>query len=409
MIREAVGSIKGNARVCVFLEPLWAIPHTMYIGFMTLFMLELGVTATQVGLITSLGLIVHIFFALISTYITDKLGRRYTTLIFDITGWLAPQLIWAIALDIRFFIAGAIFNASFRVVANSWMCLMLEDSNPEARVHIFNFMQVAGIFAGFFAPVGALLINRMTLVPAMRVMLVFSIISMLTFFIIRHFWVVETAIGRQKMEEMKGVGMRDVFISYIPTLKRILKERLLVIALLLRSLNFIQLTIRTTFLAILVTEGLRFPAEAMAVFHVITAVIMLITLLLVSPVLSRFTGQWPVTMGIFFHIAATAILLLSPPTQNFALLAASAVFIALGTSIATPRIEALLANTIVNEERSVSNAVMAVFVLVLATPFGYIGGVLAGIDARLPFLLTLSIFFVCLLLLKAAASGRTGL
>ena len=283
VIREAAGSIKGNSRACVFLEPLFAIPHTLSMGYMTLYMLELGVSTTQVGLITSLGLIVHIFFALISTYITDKLGRRYTSLIFDTFGWLVPQVIWAVALDIRFFIVGAIFNASFRVVANSWTCLLLEDSNPETRVHIFNFLQIAGILAGFFAPIGALLINRMTLVPAMRTMLAFGAVSMLTLFIVRHFLTTETAVGRQKIVEMKDVKMRDVFISYIPILKRILSDKLMVIALFLRSLNFIQLTIRTTFLAILVTEGLGFPAEAMAVFHTITAIVMLITLLLISP------------------------------------------------------------------------------------------------------------------------------
>ena len=97
--------------------------------------------------------------------------------------------------------------------------------------------------------------------------------------------------------------------------------------------------------------------------------------------------------------------MLSPPySQDYFLLVVAAVFIALGTSIATPRIEALLANTIVNEERSVSNAIMAVIVLIMTTPFGYIGGILAGIDPRLPFLMTLAIFLLCLLLLKVAAA-----
>ena len=404
MIRETIDSVQGNARACVFLEPLFSIPHTMFTGYMTLYMLELGVTTTQVGLITSMGLVIHIFFALISTYITDKLGRRYTTLIFDITGWFIPQLIWAVALDIRFFIVAAIFSASFRVVANSWRCLMLEDSKPESMVHVFNVLQAAGILGGFFAPIGALLINRMTLVPAMRVMLVFSMISMMLMFIIRHFGVTETAVGRQKMEEMKGVKIRDVFKSYIPTLKRIFRERLLMIVLLLHALNFIQLTIRTTFLAILVTESMRFPAEAMAVFHIITAVVMLLTLLLLAPMLSHVTRRWPISLGVGFHIAAIVVLLLSPPSQNYFLLVLGAIFIALGTSIATPRIEALLANTIVNEERSVANAVMAVIVLVLTVPFGYIGGVLAGIDARLPFFLTLGILLLSLLLIRIATA-----
>jgi len=405
--REAAAGIKGNARACVFLEPFFAISNTMYAGYMTLYMLELGMTVTQVGMITSLGLAVHIFFALISPYITDKFGRRRTSLVFDLTGWGLAQLIWAIALDMRFFVAAAVVNASFRVVANSWYCLMLEDSESEVRVSIFNFIQIAAIIGGFFTPVGAYLISRMTLVPAMRVMLIFGTVSMTAFFIVRHFLTTETAVGVRKMEEMKGVRVRDVFVLYGPALKRILSDRLLITALMLRALNFIQMTVRTTFLAVLVTEALMFPAEAMAVFHIVSAAVMLVTILFIAPKLARVTRRWPIILGIIFHIAAIAALLLSPSERNYPLLIVSAAFVALGTGVATPRIEAMYANTLVNEDRSLTNAVMAVIILVLSTPFGYIGGVLSGIGAHLPFLLIIAIFLLCLVTLFAASFAET--
>ncbi|MCL2421888.1 MAG: MFS transporter [Defluviitaleaceae bacterium] len=396
IIYQAAASVKGNARACVFMEPLFTIPQALYVGFMTLYMLELGVTLPQVGMITSLGMVVHIFFALISTFVTDKLGRRITTLIFDSIGWGCTLLVWAIAQNVYFFILAAVFNAFGRIVANSWHCLLLEDSQPDTRIHIFNFLHMASIVGGFFAPIGALLVNRMTLVPAMRVMLVFSFISMMTLFIGRHFFVKETAVGRQRMQEVKGVSISSVFKTYIPVLKRIAKDRMLIIALFLRALNLVQLTIRNTFLAVLVTQRLMFPAEAMAVFHTLNAIVMLLVLLLVTPALAKFTRNWPISLGICFHVAATVVLLLSPPTHNYPLLIVSAILIALGTGIATPRIDALVANTIVNEERSVANAIMAVFILMLTAPFGYIGGVLSEIDVRLPFLMTLGVFMVCL-------------
>jgi MFS family permease len=402
LVRDAAASIKGNARACVFLEPMFVIPHAMYSGFLTLYMVELGLTLSQVGMITSLGLAVQFVFSALSTYITDTLGRKRTSLIFDIAGWSAAQLIWAAALGIHFFLAAAVIHASFRVVANSWHCLMLEDSQPADRIHIFNFLQMSGILGGFFAPFGALLINRMTLVPAMRVMLAISVVSMTLMFVIRHFIVTETAVGRQKMEDMKAVRMRDVFASYVPVLKRMLSDRLFVTVLSLRALNFVQMMIRTTFLAVLITGRLGFPAEAMAVFHTVSAAVMLLLLLCIAPMLSRVTRYWPLSMGIGFHAAAVAVLLLSPPRPHYALLVAAAVFAALGTSVTTPRIEALTANTIINEERSTANAVMAVITLILTTPFGYISGLLAEIDVRLPFVLILAVFLICLLLLYGA-------
>jgi len=401
MIYEAAVSIKGNARATVFLEPLFTIPQTLYVGFMTLYMLEFGVTLTQVGMITSLGLVVHIIFALISPFITDKLGRRYTTLIFDSIGWGGAMLVWAFAQNIYFFIIAAVFNAFSRVVGNSWHCLMLEDSEPRIVIHIFNFLHMAAIVAGFFAPIGALLINRLTLVPAMRVMLMFSFVSMMALFIIRHFFVTETEVGRQKMQQMKGVNIGSVFRSYVPVFRRILGDRLLIVALFLRSLNFVQFTIRQTFLAVLVTQRLMFPAEAIALFHTLNAIVMLMVLLFITPMLARFTRNWPISLGIGFHVAATGVLLLTP-ALNYPLLILSAIFIALGTGIATPRIDTLVANTIHNEERSVANAIMMVFILSLTAPFGYIGGVLSEIDIRLPFIMTLGIFIVCLFMVYVA-------
>lgn len=381
------------------------IPNTLFMGFMTLYMLELGVTLSQVGMISALGLIVHIVLAFASPFITDKLGRRYASLIFDFIGWSGAVLIWAVAQNIYFFVAAAIVNAFFRVVANSWHCLMLEDSEPGTRVHIFTFLQFASIIAGFFAPLGALLVSSMSLVPAMRVMLIFALISKSSLFILRHFFTTETEIGRQRMQEMKGVSIRDVFSSYVPVVKRIAGDRALIISLLLRALNFSQLTVRTTFLAVLVTQHLGFPAETVAVFHLVNAIVMLLVLLLITPVLAQFTGRWPISLGICFHVAATVILLISPPSQNMPLLIVSAVLIALGTAIASPRIDALVANTIVNEERSVANAIMSVFLLLITTPFAYMGGVLSEIDVRLPFLMTLGIFLVCLVMLYVA-KGR---
>jgi len=374
----------------------------MFTGFMTLYMLELGVTLTQVGMIASLGMLVHIFFALISTYITDKFGRVYTTLVFDILGWGLTLLIWAVAQNVYFFIAAAFTNAMFRVVSNSWQCMILEDSEPDSRVHIFNFLHMASIIGGFFTPFGAVLINRMELVPAMRVMLFGGFISLMTMFIVRHFFVTETQIGRQKMQEMKGVSIFSAFGSYIPVLKRIIADRLLVIAILIRALNFVQLTVRTTFLAVLVTQGLNFPAEVMALFHTLNAVVMLLVLLFITPALARFTRRWPISFGLWCHLAATAVLLLSP-MENYPLLIVSAVLIALGTGIATPRIDALVANTINNEDRSVANVIMSICIMTLTAPFAYAGGLLSEVDARLPFVMTFGLFVLCLMMLRLAS------
>ena len=371
-------------------------------AFLTLYMLELGVTKAQVGMVASLGMAVHLLLAIVSAYITDRYGRRYTTLVFDSLGWCGSVFIYAISQNVYFFIGAAIVNALTRIVMNSFHCLMLEDSPPEHRIHIFSFMNVAGILAGFCTPIGAMLVKNMSLVPAMRMMCMFTAIWMLALFIVRNFFLTETDTGRQKMAEMKGVGLLDVCKSYLPVFKRMFGNRLLVITLIVRTLSNMQFTIRSTFLAVLVTERLGFPAESMSVFYTFNSIIMLMALLFITPILAQFTRRWPISLGIWFHLSATVVLLLSPPTQNIGLLITAAILIALGTSISGPRIDTLVANIISNEDRSVVNAATGVILLLMTTPSGFIGGVLAEIDIRLPFMLNIVLFLINLLTLHIA-------
>jgi len=364
-------------------------------------MLELGMDAKQVGLITSIGLGVSVFFALISGYITDRIGRRNATTVFDAIGWGGAFFIWAIARNFYFFVAAAAINAFFRIAMNSWNCLMLEDSLPEVRVHIFNFLFITGVLGGFAAPIGALLVNRMTLVPAMRLMLFIALAFASLLFVIRHRRTTETEVGKQIMASMKGVRAADSFKEYIPVLKRMSGDRALLLAFLLRVLNFIQFTVRNTFLAVLVTVRLGFPAEVMALFATINSLVMMAAMVFITPLLSRYTRNWPISLGCGCHVVATVILLLSPSSQSYVLLVTAGLFIALGSAIVSPRIDTLVANAIDNEERSVANSALCGIMLFIGLPFGYIAGVLSGIDPRLPFVMTLAILLLCLGVLRA--------
>lgn len=90
-------SFKGNARGCLIVEPLWGIPYNLYVPYVSVYMVALGCTEQQIGIIASVSLFFQVFFSFISGYITDRLGRKRTSLIFDILGWSVAVLIWAVA------------------------------------------------------------------------------------------------------------------------------------------------------------------------------------------------------------------------------------------------------------------------------------------------------------------------
>ena len=96
---KTLRNMRGNVRACVYTEPLWGIPFNLYAPYVSVYMLALGLTDSQIGLVTTIGMVCSVFWTLLSGAITDKLGRKRTTLIFDIISWSVPCLIWAVAQD----------------------------------------------------------------------------------------------------------------------------------------------------------------------------------------------------------------------------------------------------------------------------------------------------------------------
>jgi MFS family permease len=96
--------MRGNARGCVLTEPLWGIPYNLWAPYASIYMLALGLSDSQVGMVISLSLTGQTAMALISGVITDKMGRKRATLVFDILAWSVPCLLWASARSLEWFV-----------------------------------------------------------------------------------------------------------------------------------------------------------------------------------------------------------------------------------------------------------------------------------------------------------------
>ncbi|HET59789.1 MAG TPA: MFS transporter, partial [Chloroflexi bacterium] len=121
-------NLKGNARGLVMTEPLWGIPYNLYMPYASIYMLALGLNDQQIGLIASISWGFQVVMALLGGIITDKLGRRNATLIFELFSWSVPALISALAQNFWFFLIAGIVNSVWRIVHNSWSCLLVEDT-----------------------------------------------------------------------------------------------------------------------------------------------------------------------------------------------------------------------------------------------------------------------------------------
>jgi MFS family permease len=111
-------SLTRNPRGCVYTEPLWGIPFNLYAPYVSIYMVALGLSDTDIGLIVSISWSFQVIFAMLSGVITDKVGRRRTTLLFDILSWAIPALICAVAQNFWYFLVAGIINSTWRITMN---------------------------------------------------------------------------------------------------------------------------------------------------------------------------------------------------------------------------------------------------------------------------------------------------
>ncbi|MCX7670416.1 MAG: MFS transporter [Anaerolineae bacterium] len=394
--------LRGNARGCVYTEPLWGIPYNLYAPYFSVYMLALGLTDAQIGTITSIGLVFQIFWAMMSGAITDKLGRRRTTLISDFVSWSIPCLIWAVSGNFIHFLIGAIFNSVWRISHTSWTCLLVEDTDPKLLVDVYAWIYIANLVVAFIAPFGGLLIERFSLVPTMRGLLLFSFVMMSIKFIATNAMTTETRQGLARIAETRHQPLTAVLAEYPAVLKQVLLSPALLITTGLLIILSISRMVSGTFWAILATEHLQLPEQYLALFFSASSVIKLLIFFLVMPRLRLANVYGPMLFG-FLGVLVSQAILVAIPVGSFGLLALATLIEACTLPVATALLDKLVVLVIDPKERARIMAIIYVIMILFTSPFGWIAGQMSQANRILPFVLNIALYGLGALLTFVAA------
>jgi len=398
-------ALKGNAKACLLTEPLWGIPFNLYAPFITLYMYHLGVMDIEIGLILSIGRILQIGSSMAAGIITDKYGRRWVTFIGDVVSWSIPALIWAFSQNFWWFLVGAIVNAMWHITSVSWECLWVDDTEEEKIGPIFSWIYIAGLLAVFFAPIAGWFVHVHGVVPVVRVLYLFTFISMTAKFIILFIYSKETDRGLERMEATKNVSFLEMFMGYGAVMKQIIKSKLMMRAMFLQSILGVVLLITSTFFALYATQNLGVPEAFLAYFPILRAAIMLVFLLVIQEKLSKFKTRHMMSFGLVIYLLAM-LWLLAAPQYNVAWLSIYIIMDAVAAALLLPRLDALAATAIDPTERARIRSLFNMCIMAFSAPFAYIAGILSDMDRRLPFMLNAVLFLVMLVIVILGGRGR---
>ena len=384
-------NLRGNVRGVVFTEPLWGIPYNLYAPYVSVYMLALGLTDSQIGLIASIGLICQFFWTIVSGAITDKFGRKRTTLVTDIIAWSIPCLIWAVAQDFRYFLAAAVINSLWRVTHNSWLCLVVEDTDPRLLVDVYSLIYISGLLAAFFTPLAGLMISTFTLVPTMRALYLLAFVMMTIKFLTMNAMVVEPQQGRTRMQETQHQSLFAILGESRAVLGQLLHAPQTILTGGLMVIVAICTTINTMFWPILVTESLQIPAQYLSIYYVARSVTMFFVYFFVMTKLRSMGVYRPIMLGFAGLILSWTLLIIIPP-QSYLLLLLVVILEGFSAPAIATFLDTLVATSVDPKERARIMAILYMAVIGLSSPFGWIAGQLSEINRILPFVLNIILF-----------------
>lgn len=389
--------LKGNTKACVWTEPLWGVPYNLYAPYVTRFMIALGLSMTDIGMLATFSLVIEIIFSALSGVLTDKLGRRKCTVIFDTLSWSVPELIWAFSQNFNWFLVAALFNGMWKVTENSWNLLLTEDTPREQLVPAFSMSSFMGVVAVLIAPLSKFAIDAFGLVLTMRVLYIITCISMTAKFLILYKYSHETGPGKVRMELTKDKSIFRLIWECKDVYLRIIKEKRMVLTLALLAIYQLITTVNNNCWATFVVEYLGFRDSDLSWFAMAKGFVTLASILIIVPKIKNLNFKKPMLTSAMMFAAAQAMLLAMdalalPKFALWPLMILCVGLEAMAISMLSPLNASLLFVNADPDERArifgLVYATIALMVCVFPTVIGY----LADISLYLPFFINIALF-----------------
>lgn len=208
--------MKGNILVLTVSRILWSMSSSIVWPYVSLYILELGGQARTIGKITALANVAGMLFFPLGGYLADKSGRAklvgYSTLLF--AGSLS---IFAMATTWQWIASAMVIQSLVLFYMPALNAIMADSIPPGARGKILSITISIPEAVRIFSPfIGGWLIEKYTLVPAMRIGYTISFITATFVGLMRLKYLKETIETKPLTKGIFGIfqeSYRDVGVS----------------------------------------------------------------------------------------------------------------------------------------------------------------------------------------------------
>ena len=389
------------------MEPLWGVFGVVVVYYAPLYMSSVGLSSTQIGLLGSMTLALSFLFQAVAAPITNRVGRKRTTLIGDLISWTIPMFVWAFAQSFAAFAVAAFLAASGRIVSVSWSLLLIEDVEEWQRARVFGIINLIVTMCGLLTPLVGLVIAQHGVTATMRGFYILGGIGMTVMFVWRNAITSETRSGVAAMAQHRELGLGESLRHALGMVAGMRGHPGLmgVTAFYLLTVFIEQLSL---FQILFLGQTLRFSAQTLSFVPFVAAFVTLLLYGLALPRLSRLPVSRTLVVVRALGLIGAAALLLVPAGNTAAMLAVVGLLGGVTFLTLTYRDAALFARLPQEGTADLYSAVQTL-TLLCAIPAAGLAGAIFTASPRGLFVLIAALSAVLLLLALwlARRDGRT--
>ena len=362
--------LERNARICRNCFFFWAIPYTIYIYYLSLYLESEGLSTSNIGLLMTVANASALVFSLVAAPIVDRMGRRNATFVFDLISSALPCLLFLAGGKLVVALIAQAITGLNRIMSTGYYLLMIEDTGEDNSIGAMNWFNIILVGAGLCTPIGGFVVSRMGLVDGEKLFLILSFISMTAQAIVRHILVKETPTGERMRVQRSSISLRETLGNYRNALKYMFSNKPVLSAMIINGLVYAYYTIGTTismFFAPYFADFRGLTGVALGMVGGIYAGGTLFSMLLINPRIKP-KQLYPATIiSALISILGFALLMLCPQ-GNTALLFIAIVLISLSYGVLKTIADSLLALQMTSEH----STTLYSFSFILASVLGIV-------------------------------------
>ena len=238
--------LERNARICRNCFFFWAIPYTIYIYYLSLYLEAEGLSTSNIGLLMTVANASALVFSLVAAPIVDRMGRRNATFVFDLISSALPCLLFLAGGKLVVALIAQAITGLNRIMSTGYYLLMIEDTGEDNSIGAMNWFNIILVGAGLCTPIGGFVVSRMGLVDGEKLFLILSFISMTAQAIVRHILVKETPTGERMRVQRSSISLRETLDNYRNAMKYMFSNKPVLSAMIINGLVYAYYTIGTT-------------------------------------------------------------------------------------------------------------------------------------------------------------------